>query len=170
MHKWDRILEKKKRWCFRADRDPTTPKLNRFTMLHRKFWLSWRGAIAIGYLYFVCAAFFELVHALIMVKLGDPFEYDFFGENNREVVLSILMMCFAGVPYMMLFIRPTQHAFIQRKNGLKNQVVSTRFQTCPRCLYDLSMRKPEDDQCPECGQVVSRRECVRLWGRYFLSL
>lgn len=49
---------------------------------------------------------------------------------------------------------------------LKKSVVANRCQLCPRCGYDLSLRVEETEPCPECGQRISRRECVRLWARY----
>ncbi len=110
MRKWNVILGRKKRWCFRAVSEPTRPRLNRFIMLRRKFWLSWRGGIAIGYLYFGVAALSELSGAYILMLLGHPFKYDFFGTGLKQIASSLVLISVAAVPFMMLFIRPAQHA------------------------------------------------------------
>lgn len=133
-------------------------------MLRRRFWLSWRGTIAIAYLYFVVPAILTLCGSYIIMLMGGTFKYDFLGSWRDFALLNI-----AGIPYMMLLIRPFQHAFMQRKNGLNRHVIAHRCQICPGCLYDLRGRDCGDDTCPECGQIVSRRECVRLWGKYMLS-
>ena len=127
------------------------------------------GSIAIGYLYFGVAALSELSGAYILMLLGHPFKYDFFGTGLKQIASSLVLISVAAVPFMMLFIRPAQHAIIQRKKGLRAYVIAHRCQICPRCLYDLQGRSNDDDTCPECGQIASRRECVRLWGRYLQS-
>jgi ssDNA-binding Zn-finger/Zn-ribbon topoisomerase 1 len=49
---------------------------------------------------------------------------------------------------------------------LKRRAVARRCYLCPRCSYDLSQRTDDTHPCPECGQRISRRECIRLWARF----
>ena len=57
-------------------------------------------------------------------------------------------------------------AVIKIAVSTKRQAARGRFCLCPRCGYDLSQRMDDTEPCPECGQRISRRECIRLWARF----
>lgn len=62
--------------------------------------------------------------------------------------------------------------FLLRRVGryrLRSKVLRARGYLCPICAYDLRGLEGSDSQCPECGCVTPRRECVLLWCRFMRS-
>ncbi len=55
------------------------------------------------------------------------------------------------------------------RRSLRSKILQTRGQMCPMCEYDLTSRPRDENQCPECGMVASRRQCVRIWCQFLRS-
>lgn len=73
--------------------------------------------------------------------------------------------------FLLFFVLMLTRYLLKRtlKSSLRRKIIQTRGQMCYFCRYDLSSRERDDHLCPECGQIVPRRECVRVWCRFLRS-
>ncbi len=154
-----------KRWGRRAKSDGScVPKMKRIKwMQHTPFarvgyfvglgyGVAIISAACLGYLYI----YFGQLGVLSV--FGIPF-------NVSTVVGVILTYVWIIFPAILM---PQLYNFYQtyQIRKLKRAVVKSRCLVCPRCRYDLRSRSDDKEPCPECGQRISRRECIRLWARY----
>ncbi len=52
---------------------------------------------------------------------------------------------------------------------LRRRVLDARGYLCPICTYNLQGLGDDEPQCPECGSITPRRECVLLWCQFMRS-
>ena len=102
-----------------------------------------------------------IVYLLTQYPADDPYASPFW-ESARPVVTIATGACLALYFISLAFTLPG-------KDRMKQALIPTRCQRCPKCFYDLTARPRGDDICPECGVVAPRRECVRLWCRLLRS-
>lgn len=92
-------------------------------------------------------------------KVGYPLAWmDGIAASTKYTVFALLALMFL--------------VFLLRRLGryrLRKKVLRARGHLCPICAYDLRGLDGPDPQCPECGCVTPRRECVLLWCRFMRS-
>lgn len=143
---------KRRRWSKRAKCDD--PLMGESIPQHQSRSLSLGIEIMNSYTLLVWSVivYFALMFFVVSPGLGE-YEFGFmFG-------LFVLIYGFIATPLFVVgaILR------CSGRNSIKTMVLRTRGQTCVHCLYDLSQRPRTNTRCPECGQHVSRRDCVLLW-------
>jgi len=154
-----------KRWGRRAKSDGScVPKIKRIRwMRHVPFARagcfvglgSWVIMMAI---YGVWYAFLKLAQWGILSVFGISFNVSTF--IHYTLIGGWVVLAFVVICQMHNFV------LIYQMRKFKRAVVKSRCLVCPKCRYDLQSRSDDTQPCPECGQRISRRECVRLWARF----
>jgi len=163
---WKRTHKKAKRWSRRAKSDGScVPKLKRVkfrargehqVLLNVFFVLVWAFGMALpmsaitGYIF--------LGKWNILPILGFSWSMNTFGVILHVALWSTRI----ALPLILIWMALVLCSLKNRKRW----VIARRCSVCPRCSYDLSSRDDDAQPCPECGQRISRRECVRLWARF----
>jgi hypothetical protein len=105
--------------------------------------------------------YFQAASIGVLATLGIPFSMDGFWNALHALrhmvwVVAIVGLVWVANTYLGVF-------FTRRK------VIAHRCLICPRCGYDLRNRINDSEPCSECGQMISRRECRRLWCKFLRS-
>ena len=157
-------------WSKRITSDGSAiPKLRRAKVSHtRSVHLRWTQLaqlllpwLIMGPLFVVFTGFSLLVQVPELEALAAVFGLRAMGIVNLILFVRPVLFPFAGV--LMILVISNVVLTIRWRRRLGAAVVAARCRFCPRCTYDLSGSSSTMLECPECGQVVSRRECVRLW-------
>jgi len=154
-----------KRWGRRAKSDGScVPKLKRVKIRARGehqvllnyFYILWAFGMALPMS--AVAGYVFLGKWNILPILGFSWSTDTFGVILYAALWSTRIGFLFFLTWMVLLL------FSWRKRT--KWVIACRCHVCPRCSYDLSQRTDDTHPCPECGQRISRRECIRLWARF----
>jgi hypothetical protein len=154
-----------KRWGRRAKSDGScVPRIkrikpkNHIQIIHICNWIVLTLsaiAVVVGGLWYLT---FELGGRGLLFIFGiqfDVFAFVSFTLKYAWIFFAYVLVCQVLNVFIVVKIR-----------ALKKIAVAGRCYLCPRCSYDLSQRTDDTHPCPECGQRISRRECIRLWARF----
>ena len=151
-------------WSRRSESDGSClPELKKVRFNRFVPFRFWGGlvALSLGVAFLFASALLTLYYWIIQHSLGGIFRIPITLDSIMYATVSVLS--FKGVVYlwMLIYIVITNRCLLR----VKKQAIAHRCLLCPRCGYDLRSRTDDAEPCPECGQQISRRECVRLWAR-----
>lgn len=90
-------------------------------------------------------------------------QHNLAGVFNLPITINSVLYVAVGAVSLKLLFYLLMLRFIK---PIKGRAIARRCHMCPRCGYDLRSRIDDAQPCPESGQRISRRECIRLWARF----
>lgn len=165
MHWYQFQLRKPKRWGHRAKSDGSAhPKVKGVRCIRETWWmrafniLSFVILFVWVFMFAIGTGYFLIGYWNIAPLVGVNWSIDQF--------MSILSVCMRLCFVLMTMVALNVAIFQIARQRFAKRAIAHRCHLCPRCGYSLQSRTDDAQPCPECGQRISRRECVRLWARF----